>query len=185
MKLILITLFIITFSPLVNAQIQKSTIKADSLIKNNYSYLHFATHGFFEDDKDSTHLDNPLKRGGLLLYERNSKILDTIPELNYTVGEVINFNISSLELVVLSLVDKKLFENWNSHIENFKKIYARNDLLVVVSMGDSEQRSAFVLEFYKKMNNLAIEKAYLETITAINKKYGQNIDFKHYFHKAK
>ncbi|TAF67542.1 MAG: hypothetical protein EAZ55_04305 [Cytophagales bacterium] len=85
----------------------------------------------------------------------------------------------------LSLVDKKIFDNWEEELGKIKSQYNNTNLLVTVSAHDSEQRTTFVSIFYEKMMFMDIEKAYLKAIRFVKKQFNSNLDFKYYFHKMR
>jgi len=110
--------------------------------------------------KDSTTSQNKLKK-----YESNlfKSLIDT-------------------ELVSLSLVSPTLYNNWDTQLKIFKKRYATQNALLLISKADSRQKTEFTVEFMKLRTmgkDLVI--AYAEALKVVTVKY-LDLDFKHHLH---
>lgn len=140
--------------------IGEPTFYKDSLIANSKT-VHLATHRrLFTDDT--------------LLSEKNISILDST-------GDYIEFNITA-DFVCLSLVDSSFYNDWDNQIQGYKDQYKNQNVLVVISERDSEQRREFVIEFYNQYltNKNDYEKAYISALEIISLKY-PIFEFKHYY----
>jgi len=86
------------------------------------------------------------------------------------------------ELVSLSLVSPTLYNNWDTQLKIFKKKYAAQNALLLVSKADSRQKMEFTVEFMKLRTlgkDLVI--AYAEALKTVTVKY-LDLDFKHHLH---
>lgn len=97
-----------------------------------------------------------------------------------------DLNFSETHVISLSLTNQDLFEHWEEQLKTFKEKYAAFDLILVVSAFETQQRSDFMIEFYTIYHqNQNLEKAYSEALKIIQLRYGENLEFKHFFHKRK
>lgn len=86
------------------------------------------------------------------------------------------------DLVSLSLVSPTLYANWDIQLKIFKKKYASQNALLLVSKNDSRQKTEFTKEFMKLRavgKDLVI--AYAEALKVVTVKY-LDLDFKHHLH---
>lgn len=92
---------------------------------------------------------------------------------------------NSKDLVSLSLVSPTLYDNWEQQLKIFKKKYAKQNALLLVSKKDSRQRAEFVKEFMlQRTAGKELLVAYAETLRLLTIKY-TNLNFKYYLHLKK
>ena len=147
--------------------------------------LHIATHGFFEEDKDSLNFkNNPLNRSGLLLTGSAKYLQDPdsfMGEANkedgiLTAYEAMNLNIENTDLVILSACETGLGEVRNGEgvyglQRSFMVAGARN-LLVSLWKVDDKVTQELMLSFYKNwFNGLTKRQAFKEAISQIKDTY--------------
>lgn len=89
----------------------------------------------------------------------------------------------SSELIVLSLVDSTLYNNWETQVESYANEYPQPYVLVVVAIEDSFQKMEFIAEFYQQQSQEGdVELAYQQAVAILEGQYSA-LDFKHFFRR--
>ena len=101
--------------------------------------------------------------------------------VRYLIGDSLDVETSEFgaaDLLLLSMVNPRDYSDWNE--DDWKKKYPNNNVLIVVSEKDSEQRQQFLLNFYKFINegNTSYKKAYDKTLALLREQFGQ-VDLKY------
>jgi hypothetical protein len=91
----------------------------------------------------------------------------------------LTLNLSKSELVVLSLVNEDLFENFEKEdLEKKFAQYGASYILITVAKKDSKQRTAFVIQFYQEhLRGKKIETAFKAATEDAQRQHG-TLDFK-------
>lgn len=142
--------------------------------------LHIATLGSYEPNRwQDTFLVMP-KPGSYFIYQDSNKLKCKTDAAGI---QSLKLDFSKTGVVALSLVDSSLYDNFEvTAIEKIFAQYGARFIVVAVSRADSEQRSAFMISFYKeRMCEQDVEKAFDQALAAsINntKQRNEALDFK-------
>jgi hypothetical protein len=153
----------------------------DSSKTGNSRMLHFSGADFsiYDTPFDSAFLKSD--KHGLL---KNK--FDSVNHHNTDVGiltpadvQQLTLNLAKAEIICLSLVNSDLFENFEDEdLEKKFAQYGAKYILVTVAKADSEQRSSFVIQFYKtQLSSGRVERAFKESLKESEQQYGA-LDFK-------
>jgi len=170
----------------------KIFLKKDANVKNlknlkNPSILHIATHGFFKENFENFQKDelfnnnnklkeNPLLLSGLILSDNYDKLKDTTGYSIITSYEVMNLDLDSTLLVVLSACETGLGE-----VNNGEGVYGLQRAFIVAGAKyivmslwkvDDEITSKLMIEFYNNLSkNFDVRRSFIEAQNIISLQY--------------
>jgi len=170
----------------------KIMLRREASIKNlkalkRPSILHIATHGFFKENYNNSQKEeslnnqdkleeNPLLLSGLVLADDNDKHKDSIGYSIFTSYEVMNLDLDSTLLVVLSACETGLGE-----VNNGEGVYGLQRAFIVAGVKyiimslwkvDDEVTSKLMIEFYSNFSKyFDVWKSFIEAQKIISLKY--------------
>jgi hypothetical protein len=112
-------------------------------------------------------------------YNQNIDLGTLSSEQAHKVTMNLSMNLLNTEILVLSLVDPKLFENFEK--EDFEKNFAHYGakyIVIAASKSDSKMRASFMAQFYEEnFSGASVEKAFNKALKA-SKHQNKVLDFK-------